>query len=122
MQPPGIAQTTVTIGIASLDEAKVATAAFRGEQCGCHLNFISRDLARRVLMPPRWAIVRAIVGKGPLTTLEVARRVGGDAAAVEDDIQALLVAGVLDRAEGGRVVFPYDAIRVDASLAVDLPL
>jgi len=36
--------------------------------------------------------------------------------AVHGDVQALLLAGVLDRAESGRVAFPYDAVRVDFTL------
>ena len=36
--------------------------------------------------------------------------------AVHGDVQALLTAGVLDRTDSGRVVFPYDAVHVDFTL------
>jgi hypothetical protein len=32
---------------------------------------------------------------------------------VHGDVQALIGAGVLDRTEDGRVLFPYDAVHVD---------
>ena len=43
---------------------------------------------------------------------EAARRVSRDVKAVHSDVTALLKAGVLDRAEGGGVVFPYEAVKV----------
>ncbi|TSD89170.1 hypothetical protein FFK22_007930 [Mycobacterium sp. KBS0706] len=72
------AQTTVTICVAPLDEAKARlAAAFRGEpHQGCSINFVSRDLALQVLAPPRWVIVRAMVGHGPMSPEEIGRRVG----------------------------------------------
>lgn len=51
-----------------------------------------------------------------MTIREIARRVDRDVKAVHGDVQALLLAGVLDRAKSGRVVFPYDAVRVDLTL------
>ena len=47
---------------------------------------------------------------------EIARRIDRDVQAVHGDVQALLLAGVLERAGSGRVVFPYDAVRVDFTL------
>jgi predicted transcriptional regulator len=57
-----------------------------------------------------------MVGQGPMTIREAARRVGRDVKAVHGDVHALLDAGVLERAEGRRVVFPYDAVRIDFTL------
>ena len=44
---------------------------------------------------------------------EAARRVDRDVKAVHGDVVALLSAGVLDRAEGGEVIFPFDAVKVE---------
>lgn len=44
---------------------------------------------------------------------EAARRVGRDVKAVHGDIGALLNVGVLDRVADGRVVFPFDAVKVE---------
>ncbi len=43
---------------------------------------------------------------------EAARRVGRDVKAVHGDVQALLEAGLLVRAQGGGVEFPFDAVKV----------
>ncbi len=37
---------------------------------------------------------------------------GRDVEAVHGDVHALLDAGLLERNDDGRVVFPYDAVRV----------
>jgi predicted transcriptional regulator len=44
---------------------------------------------------------------------EAARRVERDVKPVHSDITALLNAGVLDRVEDGRVIFPFDAVKVE---------
>lgn len=44
---------------------------------------------------------------------EAARRVDRDDKAVHGGVTARLNAGVLDRAEGGGIVFPYDAVKVE---------
>lgn len=44
---------------------------------------------------------------------ELARRLERDVKSVHGDVSALLKAGVLDRTDDGRVVFPYDEIHVD---------
>jgi predicted transcriptional regulator len=51
-----------------------------------------------------------------LTIREAARRVGRDVKGVHGDVHALLDAGLLDRNENGRIVFPFDAVRVDFTL------
>jgi predicted transcriptional regulator len=53
-----------------------------------------------------------MTGQGALSIGEVGRRVGRDGMAVHGDITSLINAGVLDRT-GDRVIFPYDAVRVD---------
>jgi predicted transcriptional regulator len=50
---------------------------------------------------------------GPIAIREVARRIGRDVKSVHGDVHALLKAGILDRTDDGRVVFPYDAVHVD---------
>ena len=45
-----------------------------------------------------------------------ARRVGRDIKAVHSDLTALRKAGVVDRAESGRVEFPYETIKVEFML------
>ena len=48
--------------------------------------------------------------------MEAARRVCCDVKSVHGDVSALIKAGVIDRAEDGRIEFPYDEIHVDLVL------
>ncbi len=108
---------TVTLGVSStLDTQKQLGAAFRGECAGEFLSFATVELLWKVLTAKRWEILQAMTGEGEMTIREIARRIGRDVKAVHGDVQALLLAGVLDRADTGRVVFPYDAVRVDFTL------
>jgi predicted transcriptional regulator len=108
---------TVTLGVSSIEETKrQMAAAFRGERQGEFITFASVELLWKVLTAKRWDILQAMTGQGEITIREIARRVGRDVKAVHGDVQALLAAGVLDRAENGRIVFPYDAVHVDFTL------
>lgn len=107
---------TVTIGIDTGEVSKERlAAAFRGEPQGARISFSSADLIWKVLTAKRWEIISAMTGQGPLAIREVARRVTRDVKAVHGDVQALLIAGVLNHTPKG-VEFPFDAIRVDFTL------
>lgn len=107
---------TVTLGLPSIEATRQRmAAAFRGETQGAHLSFASAELLWKVLTAKRWEILRAMTGEGEMAIREIARRVGRDVKAVHGDVQALLAAGILDRADRG-VIFPYDAIHVDFTL------
>lgn len=106
--------TTVTIGISSTEETKARMQrAFRGESQGAFVSFASAELLWKVITPKRWERLRALTGAGPAAIREIARRVSRDAKSVHGDIQALLKAGILDRAPDGRILFPYGEIHVD---------
>ena len=108
------ALNVVTVGVSSIEDAgKRFERAINGEAQGNFISFASLELMWKVLAPKRLAIVRAVTGAGPVTIREAARRVKRDVKAVHADVQALLRAGVLERNEDGRIVFPYDAIHVD---------
>ena len=111
------AARTVTLCVASRDDVRRrAMAAFGGEKQDERISFASPELLWRVLSEKRWAILRAMAGQGGLSIREVARRVERDVKAVHGDVHALLDAGVLDRTDEGKVVFPYDAVHVDFML------
>ena len=82
------------------------------------LTFASPELLWKVLTAKRWDLLKAMRGAGAMSIREAARRVGRDVKAVHGDITALLNAGVLDRDDDGRVVFPFDAIKVEFQLEV----
>ena len=106
--------TTVTLSVASRDVVtRRALAAFAGKLQGAHISFATVELLWQTLTRKRWEVLKAMTGQGPMTIREAARRVGRDVKAVHGDVHALLAAGVLERTEDGRVVFPYDAVHVD---------
>lgn len=106
--------TTVTLGISTVEETKVRMRrAFQGKEQGAFIGFASPELLWKVITPKRWELLRIMTGAGPVTIRELARRVERDVKTVHGDVQALLKAGVIDRAKDGRIVFPYDAIHVD---------
>jgi predicted transcriptional regulator len=106
--------TTVTVGISSLEDTKARMRqAFKGKEQGAFISFATAELLWKVITPKRWEVLRAMTGAGPVAIREVARRVRRDVKSVYGDIQALLKAGVLDRADDGRIVFPYDEVHVD---------
>ena len=106
--------TTVTIGVSTLEDAEQRLAdAFNRKASGARISFASEELLWKVLTAKRWALLRTMTGQGTLGIREIARRLGRDARAVHSDVHMLLKAGILNRAEGRGVVFPYDAIHVD---------
>ncbi len=105
---------TLTVGVSSLDETKGRMRrAFRGEKQRAYIGFASLELLWNVLTPKRWEILRTMTGAGQIAIRELARRLDRDMNSVHGDVQSLLKAGVLDRTEDGRIVFPYDQIHVD---------
>ena len=51
-----------------------------------------------------------------MTIREAARRMERDVKGVHADFHTLLTAGLLRKTDDDRIVFPYDAIRVDFTL------
>ena len=80
------------------------------------ISFAAPELLWKVLTAKRWELLKALCGAGPVSVREAARRVGRDVKAVHGDVTALLNAGVLDRAEGGGIVFPYEAVKIEFML------
>ncbi len=82
-------------------------------QKSARISFASPELLWQVLTAKRWELLKALCGAGPVSIREAARRVERDVKAVHGDVKALLNAGILDRAEDGRIVCPYDAVKVE---------
>ena len=107
----------VTLRVSTIEEARGRlAAAFRGERQGEVITFDSVGLLWKVLTTKRWELLQAMTGQGPMSIRAAARRLGRDVKAVHSDVHALLDAGLLERAEDGRVLFPYDEVRVDFTL------
>ena len=107
---------TVTLEVRSPSESMTSfvTAWKTGKaEKSARIAFASPELLWRVLTAKRWELLKVLCGLGPVSIREAARRVGRDVKAVHGDVTALLCAGVLDRAEGGGIIFPYEAIKVE---------
>ncbi|QVL47881.1 MAG: transcriptional regulator [Thiocapsa sp.] len=109
--------TTVTIEVADIETTKRRTkGAFHGEPQGCFITFPSYEDLWATLTGNRWGILKVMTGAGPLGVRELARRVGRDVKGVHTDAQALVVCGVLDKTDDGKLVFPYDEVRMEIVL------
>ena len=86
-------------------------------QRSARISFAAPELLWKVLTAKRWELLKALCGAGPVSIREAARRIGRDVKAVHADVTALLVAGVLDRIADGRIVFPFDAVKVEFLLS-----
>lgn len=107
---------TVTLDVRapneSMEDFVRAWKTGRAEK-SARISFASPELLWKVLTAKRWELLKVLCGAGPLSIREAARRVGRDVKAVHSDITALLAAGVLDRVEDGRILFPFDAVKVE---------
>ena len=83
------------------------------QERSARISFATPELLWQVLTAKRWQLLKVLCGAGPISIREAARRVERDVKAVHSDITALLNAGVLERAEGGGIVFPFDAVKVE---------
>ncbi len=82
-------------------------------QKSARISFASAELLWQVLTAKRWDLLKALCGAGPVSIREAARRVNRDVKAVHGDVTALLNAGLVDRTEDGKIVFPFEAVKVE---------
>ena len=107
---------TVTLEVRSPDEAMedfLHSWKTSKAQKSARLSFASPELLWQVLTAKRWALLKMLCGAKPMSIREAARRVNRDVKAVHGDVTALLNAGVLERAESGGIVFPFDAVKIE---------
>ena len=107
---------TVTLDVRSPSDAMgdfVRAWKTGKSQKSARISFATPELLWQVLTLKRWELLKALCGAGPVSIREAARRVGRDVKAVHGDITALLNVGVLERAEGGGIVFPFEAVKVE---------
>ena len=105
---------TVTLEVSSREGANQRfLRAFEGKPQGEIISFETPALLFKVLTQKRWELLSIMTGAGPITLREAARRVERDVKAVHGDVHALLNAGILQKTEDGRIVFPFDAVRVN---------
>lgn len=98
--------------VAAMADA-LAAAKSGKPQKSARISFATPELVWRVLSAKRWDLLKALCGAGPVSIREAARRVGRDVKAVHADVTALLLAGVIDKTDSGRIEFPYEAVKVE---------
>ncbi|SAK52903.1 Helix-turn-helix domain protein [Caballeronia temeraria] len=114
---------TVTIGVSSLDEVmnRALKAVDSGKFPGHFFSYATPELLFRTFTTPRWQIIRAMTGAGPMSIRELSRRLERDVKGVHRDVKALLEAGLLEHDEHGAIVFPFHTVHVNFTLkAADL--
>ena len=107
---------TVTLEVRSPDEAMgdfLHSWKTGKSQKSARISFATPELLWQVLTAKRWQLLKTLCGAEPVSIRETARRVNRDVKAVHGDVTALLNAGVLERAEGGGIVFPFDAVKIE---------
>jgi predicted transcriptional regulator len=110
----------VRIGVSSLEasldrfEKAWNTGTYQGE----FISFVSMELLWKTLTPRRFDLIGKMAGKGPMSLRAVARLVGKDVKTTHEDVHALLRHGILEKSADGKIVFPYDGIRVEFTLPV----
>ena len=108
----------VVIGVSSREEAnaRFMRALETGKPQGAYRSFESTADLWRTLSPKRWEVLKVMTGAGGLSLREVARRLERDVKGVHTDVHALLNAGLLDKTDNGKIIFPFDAVHVDFML------
>lgn len=106
---------TLTIGVSSLglNLTNMTQAMEQRKPQKPRYSFESAATLMRTLGGKRFDLIQALSGAGPITIREAARRAGRDVKAVHGDVQTLLACGVLDKTEDGKIVLPYDAVKVE---------
>ncbi|QND53852.1 transcriptional regulator [Phyllobacterium sp. 628] len=100
----------------ALDDVEIALETGKADATP-QFNFVSWELMHKILSPKRLEIVQAMTGAGPLSIREISRRVGRDFKGVHSDATLLLNAGVINKTDKSKVVFPYDKIHIDFEIS-----
>ena len=116
----------VTLHVETLDRFIGETTAMaerldRGdrERQATHIAFESMEMFLKVLTPNRWALLRALRGRGPSSIRALAQTLGRDYRGVHADVVLLVDAGLIQRDDSGAISVPWS--RVTAEMALDEP-
>jgi predicted transcriptional regulator len=79
-------------------------------------SYASPELLFSEISPKRWGVLKAMSGACEMSLRELARRLERDVKSVHRDVHALLATGLLEKTESGKIVCPFDKVRVDFTL------
>ncbi len=106
----------------SLEEMKAYSRAYARDvtnevpRTGSTRAFISQELLWKKLTPKRLEILNAMVGAGPMSIRELARRLSRDVKAVHGDVQILLKDSFITKTESGEIELPFDEVRLEVAM------
>ena len=108
---------TLTIGICAPPPGRShpGTAAADADG-GATLWFASADALFKTITTRRWRILCALVEQPRLGVPAIARRIGHDPKTVHRDVEALIRAKIISQDEKGRIVLPFESVRVAFTL------
>lgn len=90
-----------------------AARAMKGSLMGAELVFPSVEILAKILLAPnRWQIIKAMEGAEPVSIRELSRQVNRDFRGVYNDVQALLIGGVINK-DGDKISLPYDRLHIE---------
>lgn len=78
---------------------------------------VSPELVFSEISPKRWAVLEAMSGAGEMCLRELARRLERNVKSVHPHVHVLLETGLLEKTGSGKIVCPFDKVRVDFTLA-----
>lgn len=108
----------LTVRVMTVDDAfrvamSDASRAMNGDVIGSELIFPTvEQLAKTMLAPNRWQIIKAMEKAPSMSIRELSRIVNRDFRGVYNDVQSLLNGGVLYK-KGDKIVLPYDRIHIE---------
>ena len=110
---------TVRLEVKQFDDVlkEVGDACKTGNTTETTISFDSAVSLWKIISPAKQQILHVMSGSGVIGVRELARQVGRDVSAIHRDLQVLIVTGIVDRAENGEVIFPYDDVHVDFRLS-----
>jgi predicted transcriptional regulator len=79
-------------------------------------SYASPELLFSEISPKCWGMLEAMSGAGEMSLRGLARRLERDVKSVHRDVHALLDIGLLEKTESGKIVCPFDKVRVDFTL------
>jgi predicted transcriptional regulator len=94
----------------------IRQAAKSGRTQTATFSYASPELLFSEISPKRWGVLEAMSGAGELSLRELARRLERDVKSVHRDVHVLLAIGLLGKAGSGKIVCPFDRVRVDFTL------
>ncbi|MEI9965245.1 MAG: hypothetical protein WDM92_11625 [Caulobacteraceae bacterium] len=92
-------------------------AAERGERRReRHLSFDRFETLARTLTPRRLELLRHVHAHPPVSIAGLARELGRDYRRVHEDVQALILAGLIEKSDSEGLSAPYDHIETRIAL------